>query len=74
MFTTRENLIRELPQIPPHLIVETWGTDQERTEVPHFVDVVAKTREQAELAMALDGEYHHENHGHVVTFINENVA
>lgn len=70
MFTTKNELIEKLPGVPPHCIVLTRGTDQGETETPHFIDVFARTKEQAQSAVNLDGSYHYENGVHVVTFLN----
>jgi hypothetical protein len=70
MYATQEELRQKLPNIPPHRIVLTKGTEQGSTEAPLFVDVFASSLEEVQSAIELGGTYHHELTGHVVTFVN----
>jgi hypothetical protein len=68
MFTTIAKLRNQMPHATIH---EVHGTDQGMSETPSFIDVVGSTKESVQAAIDLDGNYHQEDYGHVVTFFND---
>jgi len=70
-FTTRSELERALKNAPGIRIELTRATDQGSKDTPAFIEAIADTREHAQAAIDLGGDYHRENYGHVVTFHNK---